>query len=188
MISNLITPSVSTLVLIFLESMVMKRKNSPWYYVRFFCILLSLNLLFFMAKLQAIEEEIYLRIPIDKMWVLTDDERDYHDFEYQLHLREGKRFFNMAHDLCWYIPNRTDREKAEELFRIAVLTAISLGDWKVIIGNLIVSLSNYGVDVYRAHNRMKTCLLNSKYNYKMAIFHLDILMRDGRGPMFNLDR
>lgn len=180
MMLNFLWPSIATLVLILLEMFVMKRKNSPWYYVRFFCILLSLNLLFFMSTLDAKEKKLSTIIPKHEMWLLSNEQFSHYNHLYYMNVMQGDTCIYEARNLCYWIPNRTDRQKAEELFRIAVLTAVSLGDLKVIAGNLIISLSNYGLDVYAEYNKMRALLTEAKYHYKMAIFYLDILMRDGR--------
>lgn len=174
-------PAIATLVLVSMELVWMKRKNSPRYFITFFSILLAISSFFFIAKAEAADLK---KIPNHKFWALADSEYIKYNNAYHSHVEGGHYFFEEANKLTWFISNRTDRKYAEELFRLGVLTAVSLGDWKIIVGNIIVSLAERGMDAYSVYNDMNLLLNESLYHFEMALFYLDILMRDGRGPSY----
>lgn len=134
-----------------------------------------------MAQVEAVDSK---KIPNHKFWALRDSEYIKYNNAYHSHVAAGHYFFKEANDMTWSISNRTDRKYAEELFRLGLLTAVSLGDWKIIVGNIIVSLGERGMEAYAVYNEMNLLLRESLYNFELALFYLDILMRDGRGPSY----
>lgn len=183
LINTFIFPIIATIILISLETWVMKRKNSPLFYVQFFCFVAAARLLFFISNVDAIEEMPKIpTFPTQKMWILTDREYNRYDNLYLDHIMWGKTYFDEADQMTVYIKKKKDRERAIQLFRQLVLSAVTIYDYKAFIGVLIVNLSEYGIEAYDGYTDMNTLLEKSKYNYEMAIFYLDILIRDGRGP------
>lgn len=118
------------------------------------------------------------------MYALSNQEWVEQDNQYHYHLNNGHKCFNNAKKLCSYLPRRSDQEKCTELFRMAVLTIVSLGDWKVVIANLMISLGDYGIAVYDEYKNIENYLLWADYHFEMALFHLDIIMRSGLEPTY----
>lgn len=176
-------PAISTLVLLIAELFYKKRKNEPWYYIQFFLIIWSVALFFFMAQAEAHQPPQKQKIYIPETYAVTYHDLVTYELLYNENLENGYKFFNSAQNRCIFFPKRTDREKAQECFRIAVSTIASLGDWKVVIGNIIISLGNYGLDVYEAYTQMENDLQWSEYHFDMALFYLDILIRYGWKPL-----
>jgi len=188
LINIFLLPSVATLTLILMEIFWWKRQNSSLYFIRFFCFLSAIRLLFFIAHIEATEETPKLpTFPNCKMWALSQQEYDRYNYLYNDHMMWGHSYFQDAHQLTSYIKKKTDRERAEQLFRQFILTVVTAYDYKTFISALLITLSEYGIEAFDAHNDMTTLLEKAKYNYEMAVFYLDILMRDGRGPSYSIE-
>ena len=179
----LITAATTLVVYLFEKFTGSMRK--PIHYLWLFIFLLLLRLLFTCFPLEA-EEGESLFIGFDEpicleevqcnfsyfqaSAVITEKQKNYILVKMDEFKKKGKAHFNEANRICLFIPDATDREKADFLFRQAVLLSISFFDYRTIVANLIVELANYGLKIYEQYQKIEDNLIQSKlafenYNY-----------------------
>lgn len=112
MISMFLLPLAATLILILMEILITKRKNSPRFYIQFLLFVTAARLLFFIVHVDATEEVPKMptffgikmpEFPQHKMWGLTQKEYDHYDWLYLDHCQWGHAYFNDAEQMTWYI-------------------------------------------------------------------------------------
>lgn len=197
MLKMFLIPAISTLVLYFINSFFLKKRESSYTYITFFSVLFFIQLIFYGVKLNAsesikvnnyfmmhnnltnfsknrIKEEIKY---LEEIKCLTETQRNEFQKKYDYHLNEGHRCFNEAHKLCRMIPDADEEEMAEKLFQITISTAAGygVGGYPGVISVLVAHLGDYLVNSYKEYRKMKSLLNESKYHYEMCEFYKNIL-------------
>lgn len=123
---------------------------------------------------EAIAEELDF---LKKINLLTDKQINEMQKKYDFHLKEGHRCFNAANKLCKLIPDASDKETAEKLFRFAITTAAgkAVGGYPGVVASLITHLIEYAINSYKEYQQMETYLNEAKYHYEMCAFYKDII-------------
>lgn len=114
--------------------------------------------------------------PIIKMQLDEDQIDEYMD-RCDYHHQKAMQALWMAQDLVWYLPQTTDREKAEYCFTTLLTTFSAPTPWSKIAAACIAFLSKYGLSCMDEWEKIQTYLYEAKHHFELEEFYEDVLIK-----------
>lgn len=199
-----IKPLIATLS-IYVFGVFIKKKSKPIIYILFFLAYCLLDLILgqkaYAADVGRVSENQFIEIQgkncipnanIEKKHLkialnyllriqstLTPENRRFYEEKVQFHAKNGEECYNKAEGKSWYLPDLTDRKKAD----ICFLTALGLlfpGEPKIKIAAAIsVFMAEYGPACVDEWHEIQSLLYEADYHYEMMLFYQEVLDTDG---------
>ncbi len=108
---------------------------------------------------------------------LTPEQQKNYKNKAQFHLKESDRCYKEAYYMCWYIPNRDDRENAYDCFKYAVGALMPGTPLCKAAGVVLVAAGDYGLNCLKEWNKMQTLLKEAQYHFEMYEFYVTVQVR-----------
>lgn len=105
---------------------------------------------------------------------LTATERGKYKRLADLHKLDGDRSLHFAENICLYLPEKSDRERAADCFRVAMVAMIPADPVTKAIAMLITLLTQHGIDCLDAWRDIDEHLGWAQYHYEMYEFYASL--------------
>jgi hypothetical protein len=190
MISGLLYASVLTLGIFLVHKFTREKPVNPMLWVALFLTFLGIHLAL-RSKVEASQVQSYyiVRHPcreeieflelfkIGRECVLTYDQRQKYEQRRDYNRRQAKICFDRAKEICWYLPDIDDQRKAQYCLTAAGAAAYPGAPQSKMIGVIITTMVNYGLDCMAEWNQLQTTLLDAKSYYEMAEWYDEVLRK-----------
>ncbi len=108
---------------------------------------------------------------------LTPEQQKEYKKKSDFHLREADRCYKEAQKLCWYLPDRDDRDTADNCFKYAVSLLLPGTPLAKAAGFVLILAGDYALDCINEWRKIETKLREAQYHYEMYEHYLNIQLK-----------
>ena len=107
---------------------------------------------------------------------LTSQQRYFYLEKCEWHELQAEKAFRNAEDLVWYMPQSTNKEKAQSCFATAIACVSASTPQSKIVATISTLLLNYGLYCMDEYDRIQEFLYKARYHREMEEFFEAVLI------------